>query len=103
MRLIIVSILLTIILGLLVMIIGCEDNSVSITGSERVEITIIEEEGDGDLDVGCCDGEEERDYSRCWSTCQSKNLLDPDECAACQRGDRDCVWPWEVDIECLQE
>jgi len=71
-----------------------------------VNVDNNEEEGDGDLindDCGSCEEDEERDYSRCWSTCQSKNRLDPDECAACLRGERECVWPWEVDAECLNE
>jgi hypothetical protein len=71
-----------------------------------VNVDNNEEEGNGDLtndDCGSCGEDEERDYSQCWSTCQSKNRLDPDECAACLRGERECVWPWEVDIECLQE
>ena len=75
--------------------------------NNKINLDNNEEEGEGDLvndDCGGCgDDDEERDYSRCWSTCQSKNTLDPDECLACLNGERDCVWPWEVDIECLQE
>ena len=102
MRLIIISILLAIILGMLVVILGCDDYSktYNLTGTE--DTTIVDESGEGDVEIGCCD-EKEDDYSRCWSTCQSKNELDPEECAACERGERDCVWPWEIDRECLQE
>ena len=82
---------------------GCMDKSISIVDSTGVEITIEEGSGDIHIEPGCCDDEQEQDFSRCWSTCWSKNELDPAECAACARGERDCVWPWEVDYECLQE
>ena len=79
-------------------IIEVSDDDVLIgTNGPTGDITV--NTGDGQ----CCEDDVTQDLSRCWSTCQSKNVLEPEECAACARGERECIWPWEVDYECLQE
>jgi len=91
---------------------GCTeegDTTNYITGNENV----IEQDwndqdtstGNNFHDAGCdsCDEGSNLEDGRCWSSCTSKNLLSKAECERCAAGERSCVWPWQVDEECLNE
>lgn len=108
------------------MVIGCgalwptEPSAVQIDVDDN-EGTVIIDISDDDVLVGtngptgditintgdeesCCEEDSPIiEDGRCWSSCESKNLLPVEQCEACSRGERSCVWPWEVDAECLSK
>lgn len=82
---------------------GCEgDTNNTITGNDNTLCTNEQDNTYGENNNGCCEEEEvSTEDNRCWTSCESKNPMSVEACQACQRGEIECILPWEVDIECI--